>query len=125
MLNQVQQCEQCRFAYFIDEHDHCPRCGPAPKPKPKIANDIAKRRWEKATSSGDLQPIDGLHRLIADIEAGEKVQHVIVVYATAPREGEKHDGMGFYQSGPYPTSHALGLLEYGKGCLLQHIWEGQ
>ena len=120
----VGQCPACGLNWFLDKHDHCPNCGPETI-EPKIANDIAKRRWEKATSSADLQPIDALHRLIADIEAGEKVQHVIVVYATAPREGEKHNGMGFYQSGPYPATHALGLLEYGKGCLLQHLLEDQ
>ena len=120
MLDGIEQCSRCQFCYMLDLHEFCPRCGP-PIAKPKIANGIAKRRWGKATSSGDLKPIDSLHRLIADMEAGDKIEHVIVVYATAPREGEKHNGMGFYQSGPYPVSHAIGLLEYAKGVLLDYL----
>ncbi len=120
MLNGVEQCPLCQYHYMLETHDYCPRCGPLPA-KLKIANDISKRRWEKATASSDLKPIDALHRLIADMEAGEKIEHVIVVYATAPKEGEKHNGMGYYQSGPYPVSHAMGLLEYAKGVLLNYL----
>lgn len=119
-MSDVEQCPRCQLYYLIADHDGCPKCGPV-QTKPKIGNDIAKRRWEKATSSSDLKPIDSLHRLIADMEAGDKIEHVIVVYATAPREGEKHNGMGYYQSGPYPVSHALGLLEYAKGVLLDYL----
>lgn len=99
-------CCECNFKDHRDQHR---------------IDQLSRRRWEKVNGAGDLKPIEAVRRLLADAEDGEEITHVVVVYATAPKPGEKYDGHGFYQAGPYPTSHALGLLEYAKGCLLHYL----
>lgn len=85
-------------------------------------DDLTKARWEKAKTASDHAPVDALRKAIDEHMRGElSLKHVIVVYASEPEAGKKRDGTGFFQCGPYPTSHVLGLLEYAKGALLEHL----
>lgn len=91
----------------------------------EYVDDLTRARWEKAKTSSDHAPVDALRQAIDEHLRGElSLKHVIVVYASEPVEGKKHDGIGFFQCGPYSITHAVGLLEYTKAALLEHLLEG-
>lgn len=81
--------------------------------------DLSARRWQKATTSDEVQPMDALRQAMREIDTGETpASHVIVCVGHVTDEGVKTD---WFQAGELNLFGQLGLIERVKADILAGV----
>jgi len=81
--------------------------------------DLSARRWQKANTSNEVQPMDALEQAIREIKAGETTaSHVIVCVGNVTDSGVQ---TVWFQAGELNLFGQLGLIERVKADLLAGV----